>query len=317
MIRALVEKLPVMITPAWVRVRTQPIAVEDVIAYLVKALDVPVDGHAVFEIGGADQVSYADIMLEYARQRGLRRWMIRVPVLTPRLSSLWLGLVTPLYARVGRSLIDGVRNPTIVRASDFDRPFEVRPRGVREAIARALVNEDQTYAATRWSDAASAEGPPAAPQSYGRRLVDVRSARVPASADRAFAPVQRIGGDAGWYFGDTLWALRGFVDRLVGGPGLRRGRRDPLDLRAGEAVDFWRVEAFEPGRLLRLRAEMRLPGRAWLQFEARPDGDDTVLTQTAVFDPVGLGGIIYWRALLPLHALMFRGMLRALARAVA
>lgn len=318
MIRALVEKLPVMITPSWVRVRTQPIAIEDVISYLVKSRDVEASGHVVFEIGGADQVSYADIMAEYARQRGLHRVMIPVPVLTPYVSSLWLGLVTPLYARVGRNLIDGVRNPTIVDDPASDRPFQVHPRGVREAITRALVNEDQKYAATRWSDALSSKGGlPRGARRYGRRLIDVQSVRVPRPPEEAFAPVRRIGGDRGWYYGNWLWELRGLLDKLAGGPGLRRGRRAPDDLRIGEAVDFWRVEEFQPARLLRLRAEMKLPGRAWLQFEAEPDGTGTILTQTAVFDPTGLGGLLYWYSLLPAHAFVFRGMLNGVAAASA
>ena len=316
MIRALVEKLPVMVTPRWVRVRTQPIAVEDVIAYLVRARELDIDGHHIFEIGGADQVSYGDIMMEYARRRGLRRAMIPVPFLTPSLSSLWLGLVTPLYSRVGRNLIDGVRNPTVVEDPASDEAFQVHPRGVSEAISRALVNEDQRYAATRWSDALSSKGElPHGPRRYGRRLIDVQSTRVPGPAEAAFSSIRRIGGDVGWYYGNWLWRMRGFLDKLVGGPGLRRGRRDPEDLRVGEAIDFWRVERYEADRLLLLRAEMKLPGRAWLQFEVEPDGDGSAITQTAIFDPTGLGGILYWYALLPVHAFVFRGMLRGVVAA--
>jgi len=316
MIRALVEKLPFMVTPGWVRVPAQPIAIEDVIEYLVEARTVGIEGSRVFEIGGADVVSYRGIMREYARQRGLRRVMVPVPVLTPALSSLWLGLVTPLYARVGRKLIEGVRNPTVVADPSAVREFRVRPRGVSAAIRRALANEDQEFAATRWSDAALDSRRPAKRQlRYGRRLVDSRSARVAVSRKRAFEPLRRIGGEAGWYSGDALWRIRGFLDRLAGGPGLRRGRRDPVDLRPGDALDFWRVEAFDPPRLLRLRAEMRLPGRAWLQFEVEDASDGgSVLTQTAVFDPMGLFGRLYWYALLPIHTLMFRSMLRQIAQ---
>jgi len=316
MIRALVEKLPFMVTPGWVRVPAQPIAIEDVIEYLVEARTVDIEGSRVFEIGGADVVSYRGIMREYARQRGLRRVMVPVPVLTPALSSLWLGLVTPLYARVGRKLIEGVRNPTVVADPSAVREFRVRPRGVSAAIRRALANEDQEFAATRWSDAALDSRRPAKRQlRYGRRLVDSRSARVAVSRKRAFEPLRRIGGEAGWYSGDALWRIRGFLDRLAGGPGLRRGRRDPVDLRPGDALDFWRVEAFDPPRLLRLRAEMRLPGRAWLQFEVEDASDGgSVLTQTAVFDPMGLFGRLYWYALLPIHTLMFRSMLRQIAQ---
>jgi len=315
MIRALVEKLPVMTTPSWVRVRAQPIAIEDVIDYLLEARTTPLEGMRVVEIGGADVVSYAEIMREYARQRGLRRMMIPVPVLTPALSSLWLGLVTPLYARVGRKLIEGVRNPTVVRDPASAASFAVRPRGITEAIARALANEDREYASTRWSDAGIGGGGVGRRQPYGRRMVDSRSLTLEATTRAVFAPIRRLGGDAGWYYGDALWRLRGFLDRLAGGPGLRRGRRDPLDLRPGDVLDFWRVEAYEPDRMLRLRAEMKLPGRAWLQFEVEPRERGSTLTQTAEFDPRGLAGLLYWYVLLPVHTLMFRGMLRSVARA--
>jgi len=185
-----------------------------------------------------------------------------------------------------------------------------------EAIQRALANEDRAFAATRWSDAAlGGDRPTESGLRYGRRLIDSRSSRIDVPVSRAFRPLRYIGGEVGWYSGDVLWRIRGFLDRLVGGPGLRRGRRDPLDLRPGDALDFWRVEAFEPPRLLRLRAEMRLPGRAWLQFEveAAPDGG-SVITQTAVFDPIGLAGRLYWYALLPIHSLMFGRMLRQIVR---
>jgi uncharacterized protein YbjT (DUF2867 family) len=317
MIRALVNKLPVMVTPRWVGTPAQPIAIEDVLAYLIEALDVNAAGSAVFEIGGADQVSYREIMQEYARQRGLRRIMVPVPVLSPRLSSLWLGLVTPLFARVGRKLIDGVRNPTVVTDDSALHRFEVRPRGVHDAIARALVHEDRAFAETRWSDALSSQGetPGWGGVRFGSRLVDSRTLHVPRPPPVAFRPVRAIGGSAGWYYGNWLWRLRGFLDLLVGGVGTRRGRRNPEHIIPGDTVDFWRVEAFEPDRLLRLFAEMRLPGRAWLQFEVEPEGDGSRLRQTAVFDPVGLFGLAYWYALYPLHTLVFAGMIRGIARA--
>jgi uncharacterized protein YbjT (DUF2867 family) len=317
MIRALVDKLPVMITPRWVKMRAQPIAIEDVIAYLVAAIDAPLPDGAVFEIGGADQVSYLEIMREYARQRGLRRLVIPVPVLTPRLSSLWLGLVTPLYARVGRALIDSVRHDTVVHDTRALEVFPIRPRGIREAIARALANEDREFAATRWSDAVSSRGVLRswAGVKLGSRIVDARTARVAVPPALAFAPIARIGGRTGWYYGDWLWRLRGFLDLLVGGVGLRRGRRDPERLATGDTVDWWRVEAIEPGRLLRLAAEMKVPGRAWLQFEVEGDGTGSTITQTALFDPVGILGLAYWYALYPVHGLVFSGMLRGIVRA--
>ncbi|CAN5774139.1 SDR family oxidoreductase [soil metagenome] len=321
MIRALVERLPVLVTPRWVNRRAQPIAIDDVLAYLVAAVDVPLAGSAIVEIGGPDQVTYRDLMSEYARQRGLRRFFVRVPVLTPGVSSLWLALVTPLYARVGRKLIDSIRYDTVVESNQAGMLFpDVEPVGVREAIARAATNEDREYAETRWSDALSSTGgsdasvAPAA-AAFGTRVVDSRSVNVTVPPSQAFAPIRRIGGDRGWYYAGWLWRVRGGIDRLAGGPGLRRGRRSPHDLAPGDAVDFWRVEAIEADHLLRLRAEMRLPGRAWLQFEVRPSDAGSSITQTAIFDPVGVAGLLYWYSLFPLHSLIFGGMLKRIARA--
>jgi uncharacterized protein YbjT (DUF2867 family) len=317
MIRALVDRLPVMVTPRWVATRTQPIAIEDVIACLVAARTAALDGGRVIEIGGPDRVSYGELMREYARLRGLRRVMIPVPALTPRLSSLWLGLVTPVYARVGRELVEGLRNETVVRDPAAQRALlGVSPRGVREAIARALVNEDRAFAETRWSDAlSSGPAPRRRGAAAGARLIDSRTARVPVPPADAFAPIRRIGGRQGWYYGDALWRLRGLIDLPFGGAGMRRGRRDPERLLPGDAVDSWRVEAIEEDRLLRLAAEMWVPGRAWLQFEVEPDGDGSVIRQTAVFDPAGILGRAYWYAIAPLHGLVFRGMVRGIARA--
>ena len=319
LVRALSERLPVMTVPRWTRTLAQPVAIEDLVAILLECLDLPPGTSGVFEVGGPDRVSYLDLMREYCRLRGLSRLFLPVPVLTPRLSSLWLGLVTPVYARVGRKLIESLVNETVVTDDRALRTFRVRPRGVRAAMERALANEDLAMAATRWSDAVSASGASRAEGAgeFGARLVDARSARVPVPPAAAFAPVRRIGGAAGWYFGDFLWRLRGFLDLLVGGPGLRRGRRDPEHLAPGDALDFWRVEAFEPDRLLRLSAEMRLPGRAWLQFEVEgeEDGKGSVIRQTAIFDPLGISGRLYWYAVWPLHAAVFAGMLRGIARA--
>jgi uncharacterized protein YbjT (DUF2867 family) len=318
MVRALVERLPVMVTPRWVSQPSQPLAIEDLVEYLVGALEVPVSASSVVEIGGPDRVSYADLMREFARQRGLRRLMLRVPVLSPRLSSLWLGLVTPLYARVGRELVESTRNATVVDDDSARRLFPaLHPRGVSEAIARALRNEERAFAETRWSDALSSGDTRAwGGSSVGSRLVDSRSLRVARAPGQVFVPVRRIGGATGWYYADWLWRLRGFLDLLAGGVGVRRGRRDPDRLRPGDALDFWRVEAVVEGELLRLRAEMRLPGRAWLQFELEPEPGGTLLRQTAIFEPRGLGGLAYWYALYPLHQLVFAGMLRGIARAV-
>jgi len=317
MLRALVERLPLMVTPRWVDVLAQPIAVDDLVATLLAALDAPLEGSRVFEIGGADRVSYGDLMREYARQRGLRRLMVRVPVLTPRLSGLWLGLVTPVYARIGRKLVESIKHPTIVEDDSALRVFAVRPRGMREALEAAQRSEERELAGTRWCDALSASLEPRswAGVRFGNRLVDSRATRVEASPESAFAAVERIGGSNGWYACDWLWRLRGWMDLLVGGVGMRRGRRDPGHLRVGDVLDCWRVEGHEPERVLRLAAEMKLPGRAWLQFEVEPDGDGARIRQTAIFDPCGLGGLVYWYGIYPLHALVFRRMLRGVAAA--
>jgi uncharacterized protein YbjT (DUF2867 family) len=316
MIRALVEKLPVMITPRWVKTRSQPIAVEDVIDYLEQALDLEICGTRIVEIGGADQVTYLDLMKEYARQRGLKRWMIPVPVLSPRLSSLWLGLVTPVYARIGRELVHSLRNETIVRDRSADALFSVRPLGYRESLKRALANEDREFAETRWSDAFSSLGTTRqrGGAKFGRRIVDSRSMHVQFPPDIAFRPIERLGGKTGWYYGNWLWRIRGLLDLLFGGAGMRRGRRDPDRLLAGDTLDFWRVEEIQTGRLLRLAAEMRLPGRAWLQFEVEPDGSGSVVRQTAIFDPVGVLGQLYWYLLYPMHQFVFAGMLRGIVK---
>ena len=317
MIRALVERLPIMITPRWVKVLAQPIAIDDVLAYLLAGLDLGVDQYRVYEIGGADKMSYADIMRAYARMRGIRLVMIPVPVLTPFISSLWLGLVTPLYARIGRTLIESVVHSTVVRDPGALHVFAVRPIGVEDALQRARAAEESDFAATRWSDALSSSGdlPSWGGVQFGSRLIDSRTIEIKASAADAFRPIQRIGGFTGWYAWNWLWRVRGFLDLLSGGVGMRRGRRSPTDLRVGDTVDFWRVEALERGHLLRLAAEMNVPGRAWLEFEVTAEGETARIRQTAMFDPLGFFGRAYWYALYPLHQLVFGGMLRGIAQA--
>jgi hypothetical protein len=233
------------------------------------------------------------------------------------LSSLWLGLVTPLYARVGRKMIDSMKNATVISSNLADTVFSVRPRSMSESIARALLNEDKEFAETRWSDALSSAGkkPSWGGVRFGSRLVDSRTKQVDLPPAAAFAPIQRIGGKTGWYYGNWMWRLRGFLDLLVGGIGIRRGRRHPVELRVGDSVDFWRVEAFEPNRFLRLAAEMKVPGRAWLEFEVAGEDAGSSIRQTAIFEPVGLFGLLYWYALYPAHQFVFEGMLRNLVRA--
>jgi uncharacterized protein YbjT (DUF2867 family) len=312
LVRSLVERLPVMVTPRWVETPAQPIAITDLLEILVRARDV---APGVYEIGGAERTSYQGLMREYARQRGLSRWMVRVPVLTPGLSALWLGLVTPVFARVGRHLIESIRSATVVNRPCHE-VFGVAPRSVADAIAEALTNEDREYAETRWTDALSSAA--ISPRrfggaDFGRRLVDARELFVPAAPEAVFAAVERIGGAAGWYAYDWLWRVRGALDLLVGGVGLRRGRAHPTRLHVGDVVDCWRVEVLERGRRLRLRAEMKLPGRAWLDFEVEPAASGARLRQVASFDPRGLAGLAYWFSIYPAHAFVFRDMLRGVA----
>lgn len=329
LVRALVDRLPVMTTPRWVSTEAQPIAIEDVVEYLVLALELPGGESRVYEIGGEGRSSYLDLMREYAGRRELRRWFLPLPFLTPRLSSLWLRFVTPLYASVGRELIEGVRNPSVVEDASALRDFPLRPRGMREAIARALANEDAEVAATRWNDALAPLPHHArwGGARLGSRFVDSRALRVDVTASAAFTPIRRLGGRSGWYHAGWLWRVRGWFDLLAGGPGLRRGRRDPEQLLPGDSLDWWRVEAIEPDRMLRLAAEMRLPGRAWLQYEVEPSpsgsggrpagptvAGGSVIRQTAIFDPSGLVGLAYWYALWPVHQYVFSGLLRAIAR---
>jgi uncharacterized protein YbjT (DUF2867 family) len=317
LIRALVDRLPVMLTPRWVSMAAQPIAIDDLNAYLLAALRVGEKVSRIYEIGGADRVSYAEIMRAYARLRGRRIVMIPVPVLTPFLSSLWLGLVTPLYARIGRTLIESIVHSTVVRDETAAAVFGIRPMGMEDALRHALANEETAFAVTRWSDALSAAGEVRSwgGVRFGTRLVDSRTIQVAVPPAAAIIPVRRIGGSTGWYAWNGLWKLRGFLDLLVGGVGMRRGRVLQDEVRVGDPLDFWRVEVFEPDRLLRLAAEMKLPGRAWLEFEVTGTEGSSTIRQTAIFDPVGLFGLMYWYALYPVHQLVFGGMLRGIATA--
>ena len=287
MIQALVERLPVMICPRWVATLTQPIAIEDVLAYLAAALDLPDERDSrIFEIGGHEVVSYGDML------RGLRRLLLPVPLLTPHLSGLWLALVTPAQARVGRALVDGLKNSTIVQSTAARDTFRIEPMPLRTALLDAI------------ADGARA-----------RQKSDTRTTVVDAPPAQAFAPIRRIGGATGWYFGSWLWNARGRVDRWIGGVGMDRGRRDPEHCVEKDFIDGWTVEAYEPDRRLRLSADFRMPGRGWLEFEVTPldNGEQSTIRQTATFDPRGVLGRAYWYAVLPLHGLMCRGMLRQIA----
>jgi uncharacterized protein YbjT (DUF2867 family) len=313
-LRHLTERLPIMITPRWVSTRCQPIGIRDALDYLVGALDHP-EITGVVEIGGPDILSYGDMMRHYARLRGLRRLMIPVPVLTPRLSSYWVSLVSPVPAGIARPLIEGLRNEVIVRDRRPAAAFDVEPAPYISTLERAIARTDRHAVESTWFDSLDAPGRERLPTvtSYQGMIIERRRRLVPVPPERLFAEVERLGGQDGWPYGNLLWRLRGFLDRLVGGIGMRLGRRSPTELRVGDALDFWRVETVERPTLLRLRAEMRVPGRAWLQYEVTETARGSRLEQTAFFEPKGLPGLAYWYLLYPIHGLIFRGMVRRLA----
>jgi len=317
LIRSLVRRLPVMVVPKWVRVKAQPIAIYDVLDYLVQALDIPMKESTVYEIGGQEKLSYLDLMKRYGEIARLRRLYINVPFLTPWLSSLWLNLVTPLFAKVGRKLIDSIRVASVVADDKALRDFTVHPMDVSQAIQRAQKEEDLAFVQTHWSDASSASTGISSygGQRVGPRIVDSRMITVDTSPETVFQCIESIGGRHGWYYANWLWQLRGMLDRFIGGVGMQRGRRDPNHLRNGDVVDCWRVEFLERPKKLVLRAEMKVFGRAWLQFEVRKRELGTEIRQTAVYDPQGLFGLAYWYALYPVHEFVFRGMLYGIARA--
>ncbi len=319
MIRYLVERLPVMICPKWIYSRIQPIAVDDLLEYLVSALDAPDSQGQIVEIGGKDAVTYRGMMLGYAQARGLKRLLVPVPVLTPRLSAYWVHWITPIHAGISSALIEGLHNDVVVTNDLARRLFpRVEPMDYAGAIARVIDDLDAGRIDTSWSDALGAPAwreQPVGLESRHGMIIERRRMRVSAPARDVYRVFTGIGGARGWYFATWAWRLRGALDRLLGGVGLRRGRRHPDHLRIGDALDFWRVEDLQPDRSVRLRAEMKLPGRAWLQFEAREADDGaTHLEQTAAFIPKGLPGLAYWYGLYPLHAWIFGGLVRAIAR---
>ncbi len=319
MIRHLTERVPVMICPKWVYTRTQPIAVADVLAYLLAALEraEPLDG--VVEVGGSDVVTYGDMMRIYAEERGLKRRLLPVPVLTPRLSSYWVHLVTPIPAVIAQPLIQGLGSESVVKRPSAQQHFPaIQPVSYRVAVRRALQKLAACEVETSWSGALSSSLGDQRPVELTARegmIRERRSLHVDAPAERVYEVFSALGGERGWLCWNWAWRIRGAVDRLLGGVGLRRGRRHPTQVRVGDALDFWRVEAVEEGRLMRLRAEMKVPGAAWLQLEAQPADGGCWFTQTAYFAPKGLAGLAYWYGLYPVHTVIFSGMARAIARA--
>jgi uncharacterized protein YbjT (DUF2867 family) len=316
-VRAVVEQLPLILAPREIETLAQPIAIDEVIEHLLDATELAQPTDAIYEIGGADQVTYADLMREYARQRGLRRRVIGVPMVASRAWRVLLRALIPRHGEVAAAMVDSLRNETIVTAPPTDMRFAPGRQGVQASIRGALAHEDERFAKMHWSQLLADE-----PELHwggraiGRRRVWSRAVHVAGDREQAFVPIQRIGGANGWYAAERFWRLRGLLDRLRGGVGLRRGRRDPTDLRVGDAVDFWRVEGLERGHLLRLAAEMKIPGRLWLQFEVESGKHESLVRQTTVFDPFGYAGLIYWYLLYPIHVRVFSRMLRGIERAV-
>jgi uncharacterized protein YbjT (DUF2867 family) len=321
MLRYLTERLPVMVTPKWVRSRVQPIAVRDVLSYLVGALSLAPGTNRRFDIAGPDVLTYEEMMQRYAAVAGLpRRVLVAVPVLTPWLSSQWVNVVTPVPKAIAQPLIESLRNSVVAREHDIEELIPIRPLGFDDAVEKALEKIVDFDVETRWAGAewpgAPSDPMPTDPDWAGGSVYrDEREVTVDAPRPSVWRVVEGIGGDRGWYSFPLAWAARGLLDRLVGGVGLRRGRRHPDLLAVGEPLDFWRVEALERGQLLRLRAEMRLPGQAWLEFRLDDDGRGTRLRQRALFIPHGLSGHLYWWSVSPFHGVVFGSMLHSVAAA--
>jgi uncharacterized protein YbjT (DUF2867 family) len=312
MVRYLTERLPAMVAPKWIRNDVRPIAVRDILAYLIGAAERG-EPLGVLDVG-TEVLTFRQMMEVYAQVRGLRRFIVPVPVLAPRLAGLWVGLVTPIPNEVAGPLVEGVVQPVVGDPSRSRELFpEVQPIPYRRAVELALERIETGAVPTRWSGALGV----AETFEYEDReglVREVRTRKVEASPDAVYRAFTSLGGDRGWLVWNLAWWARGVLDQVAGGPGLRRGRRHPLALEPGEAVDFWRVEALEPGRMLRLRAEMRVPGRAWLQWEAVPEEEGTRLVQSAIFAPSGLPGILYWYALFFAHAFIFSAMVEAVGK---
>ncbi len=317
MIRYLTERVPLMVCPRWVYTRTQPIAIQDVLAYLITALTTPDSFNKVIEIGGRDVVTYGEMMLGYAGVRGLKRILIPVPFLTPKLSAYWVHWVTPVSADIAHALVEGLRNEALVTDHSANGIFPgITPTDYHSAVQTALDKLAASEVETRWTDSLTSslgEQAPVQLTTLEGLIMEGRQAKIRASMDRVFQVLSGLGGEKGWLYFDWAWQIRGVIDRLMGGVGLRRGRRDPDELRVGDALDFWRVEEIQAGVKLRLRSEMITPGEAWLQYDLEQIEDQKVLLrQTAFFAPKGLPGFLYWYVLYPIHSLVFSGLIRGI-----
>lgn len=319
MVRYLTERLPVMICPQWVYSKVQPIAIRNVLQYLVSAIEKPETKNEIIEIGGSSVITYADMMQIYAQINGLKRLLIPVPILSPALSSHWVHWMTPIPSSLARPLIEGLKNDVVVHDDKAQNLFpEIEPISYKKAVELAIDRIDTEEIETTWNDALiSSKGDerPVVLQTKQGMNIERRTRQVSANPQDVYNSFTSLGGKKGWLTFEWAWKLRGILDRMVGGVGFRRGRRHPQNLRVGDALDFWRVEAIKPGQLLRLRAEMKVPGRAWLEFQAI-EGDDhqTKLVQTAYFAPKGLLGLLYWYGLYPIHSLIFSSMIEHVAR---
>ena len=320
MIRYLVEREPLLICPAWFFSQAQPIAIRDVLSYLVDALKTPDSNGRVIEIGGPSRLTYADMLLNYAKERSLKRWLIPTPFNAPRLSAYWVHMITPIHWRVVAPLIEGLRARLIVRDDTARKLFpQIKPIDFQTAAHLALGRIQRDNVETSWADALVTSTGDIKPYEFTVEegmFIERRQILLDLKPESVFRAYSGIGGERGWLYMDWSWAIRGWMDKAIGGVGLRRGRRHPDEVNTGEALDFWRVEAVEKNHLIRLRAEMIVPGKAWLQFESTPAEEDktkTLFTVTAYFEPYGLPGFLYWYAMWPFHKFIFDGLARRLA----
>jgi len=317
MVRYLAEREPILVCPAWFFSQAQPIAIRDVLFYLIAAIETPESNGRLIEIGGPSRLTYAEMLLEYAKERDLKRFLIRTPFNTPRLSAYWVHMITPIHWRVVLPLIEGLRAKLIVRDDAAKKLFpQIRPIDFRTAVRLALGRIQRDNVETSWSDALVTSAGDIKPYKFtveDGMFVETRQTLLDISDETVFRSYTGIGGARGWMYMDWAWGMRGWMDKAVGGVGLRRGRRHPDDIRAGESLDFWRVEEVEKNRLLRLRAEMKLPGKAWLEFKSEPQDGKTLFTVTAYFAPHGLFGFLYWYAMWLPHRFIFDGLTNRIA----
>ena len=317
MIRYLAEREPVLVCPAWFFSQAQPIAIRDVLSYLIEALKTPESIGRMIEVGGPTRLTYAEMLLGYAKERHLKRWLIRTPFYTPRLSAYWVHMVTPIHWRVVLPLIEGLRARLIVRDEAARKLFpQIKPIDFQTAVRLALGRIQRDNVETSWSDALLTVAGDVKPYKLTVEegmFIETRQLLLDLPLETVFRSYMGIGGERGWLYMDWAWGMRGWLDKAVGGVGIRRGRRHPDEVRAGESLDFWRVEDVEKDHLLRLRAEMKLPGKGWLQFESQVQNEQTLLTVTAYFAPHGLFGFLYWYAMWPFHKFIFDGLTRRVA----